>query len=133
MKKTYDDVLIEYKAILKLWYKGTGGGSGNSTLFENWYHEKLDKYDVDVDIYDHTKVSMRLSILMDKYVNKKKYITVIFLWGELSYHLLSSKYDPVMTKGGNEMGIPKPNDTSVSGISTTSSRTSKYATREMED
>ena len=50
MKKTYDDVLIEYKAILKLWYKGTGGGSGNSTLFENWYQEKLDKYDVDVDI-----------------------------------------------------------------------------------
>ena len=31
------------------------------------------------------------------------------------------------------MGIPKADDASVSGISTTSSRTSKYATREMED
>ena len=71
MKKTYDDVLIEYKAILKLWYKGTGGGSGDSTLFEDWDQEKLDKYDVDVDIYDHTKVSKRPSILMDKYINKK--------------------------------------------------------------
>ena len=133
MKKTYDDVLIEYKAILKLWYKGTGGGSGDSTLFEDWNQEKLDKYDIDVDIYDHTKILKPPSILMDKYVNKKKYITVIFLWGELSYHLLSSKYDPVMIRGGNEMGIPKADDASVSGISTASSRTSKYAIREMED
>ena len=39
-EKVYKTVLTEYKAMLHKWFKGTGGGSGNSTMFEDWSDEK---------------------------------------------------------------------------------------------
>ena len=56
-QKTYGVIMTEYKAVLKLWYKGTGGGSGNTSMFEDWTKEKLDKYDIDPNLYDHTIVN----------------------------------------------------------------------------
>ena len=70
-EKTYKSVLTEYKIILKDWYKGTGGGSGASAMFEDWSTEKLDAYDVDPAVYDHADIKMRPSILIDNYAKKK--------------------------------------------------------------
>ena len=63
--------MTEYKAVLKLWYKGTGGGSGDTSIFEDWTKEKLDKYDIDPNLYDHTIVNKRPLILMDGYAKKR--------------------------------------------------------------
>ena len=52
----YDTVLTEYKAILSLWHKGTGGGSGYVELFEGWNDDKCNKYDADPCLYDHTDI-----------------------------------------------------------------------------
>ena len=38
-EKVYRTVLVEYKAMLHKWYKGTGGRSGSSTIFEDWSEE----------------------------------------------------------------------------------------------
>ena len=71
-EKTYKNTLTEYKIILKDWFKGTGGGSGASTMFEDWSSEKLNSYDVDPAVYDHSDVKMRPSILIDNYAKKKE-------------------------------------------------------------
>ena len=57
--------------MLHQWFKGTGGGSGLLSMFETWSEEKLDKYDIDPTIYDHSEVGSRPSILMDGYSTKK--------------------------------------------------------------
>ena len=93
------------------------------SMFETWSQEKLDKYETDPTIYDHSEVSSRPSILMDGYSRKKKYLTVIFMWDEIVDFILSSKYDP-LDKGTGEAGLRVDGDASLSEMSTLS-KTSK--------
>ena len=58
------------KIIFKYWFKGTGGGSGASTTFEDWPSEKINLYDINPEVYDHSDVKMRPSILIDNYAKK---------------------------------------------------------------
>ena len=127
IKSVYTTTLQEYKEVLNQWFKGTGGGSGLMSMFETWSSEKLDKYDIDPTIYDHSEVSSRPSILMDGYSRKKKYLTVIFMWDEKVDYILSSKYDP-LDKGTGEAGLRDDGDTSLSELSTPS-KTSKTSRR----
>ena len=46
-----------YKEVLYLWFKGNGGGSGVTKMFEGWSDEKLEHFDIDIETYDHTDVS----------------------------------------------------------------------------
>ena len=64
-------------------------------MFQDWSEEKLNKYDINPKIYDHTNVQDCPSILMDNYAKKRKYITIIFLWDEKKDLILASKYDPL--------------------------------------
>ena len=66
-EKIFKTVLTEYKIILRDWFKGTGGGSGVTSMFENWSSEKQNKYDVNLAIYDHSDIKARPSILIDNY------------------------------------------------------------------
>ena len=112
--KVYRTVLTEYKAMLYKWYKGTGGGSGEKTMFQDWSEEKMDRYDVIAEDYDHSNVKDRPSILIDSY-SKKKYLTVIFLWDEERDYILGSKYNP-LSIGIGEAGINDRDDCTVSQI-----------------
>ena len=58
---------ILYKSVLKERYMDTGGGSGVVTLFEGWSDAKLGKFNIDVEIYDHTNVGNMPTILIIKY------------------------------------------------------------------
>ena len=71
IKSVYTSALQEYKEVLHQWFKGTSGGSGLLSMFESWSQEKLDKYDIDPTIDDHSEVGSRPSILMDGYSKKK--------------------------------------------------------------
>ena len=104
VKKTYDNTLKEYRDMLKLWFQGTGGGSGDKALFESWTEEKLDRWDIDPSLYDHTDIASRPSIMIDGYARHKKYLTVIFLWDETKDYILASKYNP-LTIGEGEAGM----------------------------
>ena len=115
--------------MLHKWYKGTGGGSGNSIMFIDWSVEKKDKYDIIVEEYDHVDVNGRPSVLIDNY-SRKKYLTIIFLWDELTDMLLCSKYDP-FKMGKGEAGFRQDSDSSphieqhdasISGLSGTSDK-----------
>ena len=112
--KVYRKVLTEYKAMLYKWYKGTGGGSGDKTMFQDWSEEKLDKYDVIAEEYDHSNVKDRPSVLIDNY-SKTKYLTIIFLWDEEKDYILGSKYNP-FSIGIGEAGINDKDDSTVSQI-----------------
>ena len=57
MKHVWETTHQIYKTFLSDWYKETGGGSGISTLFGGWLDEKLNKYNIDSDEYDHTDVA----------------------------------------------------------------------------
>ena len=73
-----ETTLVQYKAALHEWNKGTGGGSGVATAFEQWDESKLDKYSVDIDDYDHTNIASRPLILFDLYTKgSEPYLTVI--------------------------------------------------------
>ena len=83
--------------------------------------EKLDRYDIYINQYDHTIVSNQPAILFDKYHNdsdKKPYSTIIHLWDDLSHNLLSSRYDLFKIKGG-EIGIDDSSgdNSSISSVS----------------
>ena len=119
-EKVYRTVLAEYKAMLHKWYKGTGGGSGNSVMFEEWSDEKKDKYDVIVEQYDHADVNGRPSILIDNY-SKKKYLTIIFLWDEEKDYILGSKYNPFSIGIGEAGVIDVEDGTEVSQLTGRSS------------
>ena len=69
----------EYKTILWLWYKGTGGRSSDHKLFESWDQEKLDEYDINPVVYDHTNITERPPLLIEGYTKQKKYLTSIFM------------------------------------------------------
>ena len=73
-------------------------------MFEDWSTEKLNAYDVDPAVYDHSDISMRPSILIDNYAKKKKYLTMIFLWDETKDFILASKYDRLKI-GVGEAGV----------------------------
>ena len=113
--------MTEYKALLHLWHKGTGGGPGLDIYFESWSDEKKEKYSIDTETYDHSNVAERPAILIENYSHdtvKKPYLTVIHMWDELSSHLLSSKHDPFVHKKG-EIGIAlSSNDDSESDMNT---------------
>ena len=73
--------MVIYKVVLKDWHKGTGGGPGLITEFEGWSDAKLERYGVDLDIYNHTDVSKRPAILINKYCKQRTpYITMVHLW-----------------------------------------------------
>ena len=110
IQKTYQTILSEYKLVLNQWYKGTGGGSGDYNMFEDWSQEKMDKYDVSM-IYDHTIIADRPPILIDGYAKKRKYITIMFLLDSKKDLLLASKYDPVKI-GMGEAGVGREDDSS---------------------
>ena len=40
VKHVWDTIHGMYKTVLKDWFKGTGSGSGASTMFEGWDNEK---------------------------------------------------------------------------------------------
>ena len=115
-------MLAEYKAMLYKWYKGTGCGSGMSTMFQNWSDEKKDRYDIIVEKYDHSNVKERPSILIDNY-SKKKYLAIIFLWDEEKDYILGSKYNPVSIGIGEAGIINMEDETTVSQMTSRSSPT----------
>ena len=89
--------MVNYKAVLKEWHKGTGGGSGLATEFEGWSDAKLQRYDIDIDNYDHTDVSSRPAVLINGYCKQRiPYLTAIHLWDKSSDYLLSSRHDPLI-------------------------------------
>lgn len=113
----YDTTNVDYKAVLKNWFKGTGGGSGVSTRLESWDEEQLMRHDVDLETYDHTNLSNRPSILLDCYCSQRTpYLTVIFLWDEACDFLLASRHDPL--KCGR--GEPGMNDSVISTVTSPS-------------
>ena len=94
--------MTENRTILKQCHMSTSGGPGLSTYLESWLLEKLDTYLINLDDYDHTKVSHRQAILSDKYdsgSNKKAYLIIIHLWDDISHNILSSRYDLFNIKG----------------------------------
>ena len=52
-KHIYDTTQQMYTEVINLWFKGTGGGSGATTMFEGWSDEKLKNFDIDIDIRSH--------------------------------------------------------------------------------
>ena len=77
--------MVAYKVVLKEYHKGMVGGSGLSTDFENWSDEKLSRYDVDIETYDHTDVASSPVILIDMYVSTKvPFSIVIHMWDKKS-------------------------------------------------
>ena len=95
-----------YKAVLKEWHKGTGSRSGLNTDFEGWSDSKLNKYNVQLDLYDHTNVTSMPAVFINEYCKQRTpYLTVTHLWNTRSDYLLSSKYDP-LNIGLGEGGIP---------------------------
>ena len=73
--------MVSCKSVLKNWHKGTGGGSGVSSKFEGWSDAKLEKYGVDLDVYDHSDVPCRLAVLITNNCKQKTpYLIVIYLW-----------------------------------------------------
>ena len=115
----------QYKAVLKDWFKGTGGGSGLSSQFETWDTSKYEKYGIDPDNYDHTDVSSRPVILMNMYCKQAEpYITLIH---KKTSMLLSSKYDPLRIGSGEpgmSQSVSMTNTSSITTSSITSSSTS---------
>ena len=101
------------------WFLGTGGGDGRLTMFENWDEEKFQKYNVSRDSYDHHDIAARPTILIDKYhKHKHPYLTMIHLWDQLKYVILSYKYDP-LDSGKEEAGMPQ-DDSTLSSLSSAS-------------
>ena len=87
---------MSYKNSLKEWFKGTGGGPGIDAAFQTWGDEKLQRYDVDIDTYDHTDVVAQPIVLFDNYNSHKiPYLTVIRMWDKVYDYLLSAKHDPL--------------------------------------
>ena len=93
--------MVNYKAVLKEYHKGTGGSSGIATEFEGWSDAKLEWYDINLDKYDHTDVSSRPAVLINRYYKQRiPYLTTIHLWDKSSDYLLSSWHDPLKIRLG---------------------------------
>ena len=127
MKHLWETTNLSYKTALKEWFKGTGGGPGIDAAFQTWDDDKMDRYNIDLDTYDHTNVASRPIVLFDNYTrNKIPYLTVIRMWDKVSDYLLSAKYDPLMI-GSGEVGFAdnvceESTDLSISGKTDKSKR-----------
>ena len=109
--------------MLKNWFKGTGGGTGDCSLFEGWSDEKLEKYDIDPDTYDHTNIATRPAIMMEGYCPQRvPFLTVIYMWDKKVDFLLSSRHDPI-TIGLGEPGMSTASIDNVDNVSTITSDT----------
>ena len=131
MKNIFETTMTEYKAVLKQWNKGTGGGPGLDIYFESWDGDKLDKYKLNLEDYDHSSVKDRPAILIDAYHQdhtKKPYITIIHLWNALSHNLLSSKHDPFEGNCG-KIGFGSSDDSSLTSRSKSSPSSSSKSSR----
>lgn len=74
-------------------------------MLEYWNDEKLEKYDLDIDTYDHMNVENFPSILLDLYCNQRTpYLTVIYLIYKAGDYLLASRHDPLKC-GRGESGM----------------------------
>ena len=105
VKHAFEITNVLYKACLKDWYKGTGGGPGIDNAFESWNDEMRAKYDYDPDTYDHTDVASGPIILFQGYTkNRIPFLTVIRMWDEACDYLLSSKHDK-LSIGSGEIGL----------------------------
>ena len=69
MRTVFNTTMTEYKAVLKNWHKGTGGGPGLDIYFQSWSADELNKYDMDLSEYDHTVVGDRPPIIFENYIN----------------------------------------------------------------
>ena len=120
MKHVWETTNLSYKTALKEWLKGIGGGPGIDAAFQTWDDDKMDRYNIDLDTYDHTNVASRPIVLFDNYTrNKIPYLTVIRMWDKVSDYLLSAKHDP-LTIGSGEVGFAnnvceESTDLSISG------------------
>ena len=89
-------------------------------MFEGWSEEKLLKYDIDVESYNHSDISSCTAILTEVYYKQRwKFLTLVHMWNKLSDGLFSSRYGPVQIRS-NEVGMDA-NTTSVVTVSTVSS------------
>jgi len=123
VKHIWDTTHVLYKAVLKNWFKGTGGGTGDCSFFEGWSDEKLEKYNIDPDIYDHTNISTCPAVMMEGYCPQKvPFLTVIFMWDKKVDFLLSSRHDPI-TIGLGEPGMSTASIDNVDNVSTITSDT----------
>ena len=121
MKHVWDTTNVSYKAALKDWHKGPGGGPGIDAAFQSWGDDKLEKYDVDLETYDHTDVASRPIVFFQNYSkNKIPFLTVIRMWDKVSDYLLSSKHDP-LTIGSGEVGFEDENNDNPPNCSGSSS------------
>ena len=59
--------MLPYKTVLKDQHSGTGGGFGLSTIFEEYSDVDLDKFDVDVETYDHINIETRPVVIIAGY------------------------------------------------------------------
>ena len=83
VKHAFETTNVLYKACLKDWFKGTGGGPGIDKAFESWNDEMRAKYEYDPETYDHTDVASRPIILFQGYTkNRVPFLTVIRMWDE---------------------------------------------------
>lgn len=126
MQTLFNTTMTEYKGLLHLWHKGTGGGPGLDMYFESWSEDKRNKYDVDLETYDHSIISKRPAICIENYnqdVIKKPYLTIIHMWDEMSINLLSSKHDPFEKQTG-EIGMESSSEDEVTSTVASSSTAS---------
>ena len=106
-----------YKAVLKNWFKGTGGGPGLDAAFQTWGDDKLEKYNADIETYDHTDVASHPIVLSQNYSkNKVPFLTVIRMWDKMSDYLLSAKHDP-LSIGSGEVGFNDANENDLLNVS----------------
>ena len=85
-----------YKAALSQWYKGTCGGSGLETEFENWDVDKYTKYGIDGCNYDHTDVANHPLILFNMCAKSNEpFLAFIRLWDNVVDNILCVEYDPI--------------------------------------
>ena len=105
VKHGFETTNVSYRACLKDWFKGTGGGPGTDQAFETWNDEMRTKYDYDPETYGHTDVASCPIVLFQSFTkNRVPFLTVIRMWDEACDYLLSSKHDP-LTIGSGEIGF----------------------------
>ena len=70
----------------------------------------MEKHNVDLDSYDHTYISIRPDVLINRYSkNRTPFLTLIHLWNKQSSYMLSSRHDPLKIRLG-EGGMSNGND-----------------------
>ena len=61
--------MATYTSALYKWHKWTGNGSGVITSLEDWSDNKLEKYNIDLETYNHTNVANHPSLFRDIQIN----------------------------------------------------------------